>query len=863
MLLLFATSYVMSQPVIQGNLTYSNTTCNNNDGSISVAPTGGTAPYTYQWRVGISGPVFSNSSSVSGLAPNYYTVQISDINNFSVSDSVSIINSIIGYVYNNAPANCPQSNGSAEFVILQGGTAPFTYSWTNGATSSIATNLSGNTDISVEVTDANGCYVYFQNPVTYSYTNTVGTTHISSYSTITSNYTTTPEQCPLNNGTITLNPSAGTAPYTYYWNTTPVQTTQIATGLTAGTYSVSITDANGCSNIEYISVNLNPGSLNVTASVVNDVCTKLQGSATLNITGGIPPYIINWYDGSSANSKNGMGFGEYNVSVSDQNNCTFYKEIFIDDLSPVSTTINNTTSGCDNISGNALANASGGAAPYTYQWNTGAMTTSISNLSRGYYGVHVTDVNGCTANNWTFVDINSSCWAYISGTIFQDNNGDCVQNLGEYPIMNEWIYVHAATSSPYLYDSYTISNTNGAYTSGYVLPDQYTVANNDEIRASLCPNASLYNLNIPVSGVNYPGKDFAKFPSSLYEDVELLCFSEYSLPRPGFDYSYSIAYKNHGTVPSNGYIEVVYGDIESFVSSSPAADFYDPTTKTLRFNYSTLMLGEIRSININYHIPTSALLGSTYTHSVSAVIGGTDPTPLNNLATYYFTVVGSFDPNELTVSPDGNISKADSVLTYTIRFQNTGTYPAELVIIKDTLDVNLNIGTISNITSSNDVKFRVLENRVIEFAFENINLPDSTSDEKGSHGLVTFQITTNKNLVSGTQIKNKAGIYFDFNQPIITNVRVNTIAVETGISEKAITSSGNIYPNPAKDYTVFSFETEISSIQLMNVSGITLLNQPINNLTEFKLNFNLPKGMYFYKAIGKNGNPYSGKLMID
>ena len=863
-LLLFVASFLMSQP-IQPNITYINPSCNGSgsDGSISAAPTGGTPPYTYQWKIGFAGSVFSTNTSVSGLSSNIYFVQITDVNNTTVSDSITISSSIKGYVNNNAPANCPQSDGTAKVTILRGGNAPFTYSWTNGASTSIVTNLCGNTDIAVEVKDVNGCSVYFQDPVTYNYTATIGSTHIDSYSPIISNYTTTPEQCPLNNGTITLNPSAGAAPYTYYWNTTPVQTTPIINGLTAGSYSVTIKDANGCSITELIYVNLNSGSLNVTANVVNDVCTKLQGSATLNITGGVPPYIVKWYDGSSANSITGLGFGTYYVSVSDRNNCTFYKQLFVGDISPVSTWITPTLTGCDNISGSALSNVNGGTGPYSYQWNTNANTAFINNLSRGYYSVQVTDANGCKAKSWAFVNINSSCWGYISGTIFQDNDGNCVQSLGEYPIMNEPIYVNAATSSYYLYNSYEISNTNGSYSSGYVLPDQYTITNDDEIRTTVCPIAKSYSINIPVSGTNYTGKDFAKLPKSLYEDVTLLYYSVYSPPRPGFDYSYSISYKNHGTVPSNGYVEVIYGNIESFVSSSPAADFYDPTTKTLRFNYSTLMLGEIRNITISYHIPTSALLGSSYTHSIAAVIGVTDPTPLNNLAVYDFTVVGSFDPNELSVSPAGNITNADSVLTYSIQFQNTGTYSAELVVVKDVLDANLNIGTISNITSSHDFKFRLLENRTIEFAFENINLPDSTSNRIKSNGFVSFQIKTNKNLIPGTQIQNKVGIYFDFNQPIITNTTVNTVAIETSTSAKTAVSSGNIYPNPAKDYAEFSFEKVISSIQLMNGSGIVVINQPISNLAEFKLAFNLPKGMYFYKAIGTDGNPYSGKLMID
>jgi len=860
LLLLFSVNYLMAQPIITKSVTQP--ICNNSDGTASVSVTGGLAPYIYEWRMAYgNNPVFSNSASVSDLSPGYYIIRVTDSNNDYAEDSVNIGNGIHAYAYTVTNALCPQNNGTVE-AIASGGVAPYSYLWSNGQTTQTATNLAGGSVIQVEIKDANGCIAFDYNGSSVFET-TVGVT-----SPINVTYSATPEECPLNNGNITLHATGGKLPYSYYWNTIPAQNTASITGLVNGLYNGTVMDADGCKTIVNVYVNKNSGALDATATKTNDNCSKQQGTAEINITGGVAPYTVKWPDGSSVLSRTDLGYGFYNVSITDQNNCEFILTIFIDDLSPVNAWVSTTETDCDNISGSAFVNVSGGTAPYTYDWNTGASGTSLSTLGVGYYSILVKDVNGCKATDWAYVNIKSSCYATISGKIFQDNNANCVQDAGEYSIMNQWPALNATAASYSLYDHFSQTNFAGQYSMRYVLPDQYTVNYQDNAltRTAVCPAAGKYNLNIPVSGVNYPDKDFAMVPASLYEDVAILPYYGclISAPRPGFDYSYYFGYSNIGTLPSDGFIEVVYGDLETFVSASPAADFYDPGTKTLRFNYSTLMLGEVRGIFLTFNLPRTTLLGSTYSHAITADIGSTDPTPENNVFDRNFTVVGSFDPNDLTVTPQGNITEQDKTLTYSIRFQNTGTYPAELVVIKDTIDANLDITSIGNLVASHNYTYRVLENRIVEFAFENINLPDNERNEPGSHGFINFTIRKNKNLAVGTQIKNIAGIYFDYNDPIVTNTTINTMAETTlGNISQTATNTGNVYPNPAKDLTTFVFEKEISNVQLLSVSGSTVLNQPVSNRKEFNLQLNLTKGMYFYKAVSSDGIIYSGKLVIE
>lgn len=869
LLFFLSTSYLKAQLTVTKSVTQN--TCNNNDGAVSISVTGGIAPYLYEWRaVDKYGLIFSTASSVSNLSSGLYSIKVTDSNNKYAVDSIVVNNGLYAYVLAKSAAICPNQNGVVE-AYVQGGVAPYTFNWSNGSTTKVVSNLAGGTVIQVEIKDANGCSAY-----NYYNTNIQGTliapttifeTTVGSTSTIVSNYASTPEECPLNNGSATLIASGGVAPYSYFWNTTPVKNTATITGLTTGYYTAIITDALGCKQTAGVYVDKNAGALNVSANKINDYCSKMQGTTDLNITGGVPPYVVQWPDGSSALSRTGLGYGFYNVTVSDQNNCVYNLQVFIDDVSPVYAWVSATETNCGNMNGTAQVHAVGGNAPYTYKWNNASVNSSISGLSMGYYGVLVKDADGCKSDAWAFVPIKSSCYATISGKVFQDDNGNCLQEAGEFPILNQWVNLSASSATNSLFDYYGVTNYAGQYSMRYVLPDQYTVKNNDLIpaRTAACPIAGNYNLAIPTSGVNYLNKDFAMVPSLLFEDVSLYTnyCNMFSPPRPGFNYSYSIPFKNNGTLPSDGFIEVVYSNLETFVTSSPAADFYDPTTKKLRFNYSNLMLGEIADIKLTFNLPPTTLLGSTYNHTVKADIGSIDPTPQNNSYSFPFTVVGSYDPNDLRVTPEGIITEEDEVLTYSIRFQNTGTYPAELVIIKDILDKNLDITTITDVNASHAFKLRILENKIAEFAFENINLPDSVRDEAGSHGFVSFKIRKKTSLTLGTEIKNTAYIYFDYNDPIITNTTVNTMGIVTGTISKQTTHAGIVYPNPAKDYTTFRFDVPISFIQLITVGGTEVLNREIDDQKEFGIPLHMSKGMYLYKAFSTDGNTYVGKLIIE
>lgn len=212
-----------------------------------------------------------------------------------------------------------------------------------------------------------------------------------------------------------------------------------------------------------------------------------------------------------------------------------------------------------------------------------------------------------------------------------------------------------------------------------------------------------------------------------------------------------------------------------------------------------------------------------------------DETPENNTVLLQELVVGSFDPNDKKVEPNTNFSPeylADGrKLTYTIRFQNTGTYHAEKVKVIDTISLNLNLSTIKVLASSHPVTWSITKNNILTFLYENINLPDSTANEKGSHGFIKFEIQPKQGLALGTPIDNTAHIYFDYNSAIVTNTVSTSFdhLVGTWLLPNA-PNKLSIYPNPALDHVDLLLAEKVKgegNVTIFDILGQSVLNQNI------------------------------------
>lgn len=281
--------------------------------------------------------------------------------------------------------SCFGQADAAVSVVASGGTAPYTYLWSNGSTSSSINQLAPAT-YSLVVTDANGCTaiesVVITQPSVIS--NTIKVKNVS---------------CNAgNDATIEVIPSGGTAPFTYLW-THNNATTATLSGLIAGTYSVTVKDANNCTKTEQIVVT-QPDILAATISSKNVSCYgTYTGEATVNVTGGTAPYTYNWNNALTTATINSLRPGAFAVTVTDAKGCVVNASILITEPTVLTVSTKQTKAGCNGaVTNSVIATPSGGTLPYTYLWSNGLTTSTVDNLQPGTYNVTVTDANGCKVN---------------------------------------------------------------------------------------------------------------------------------------------------------------------------------------------------------------------------------------------------------------------------------------------------------------------------------------------------------------------------------------------------------------------------------------------------------------------------------
>ena len=235
--------------------------------------------------------------------------------------------------------------------------------------------------------------------------------------------------------------------------------------------------------------------------------------------------------------------------------------------------------------------------------------------------------------------------------------------------------------------------------------------------------------------------------------------------------------------------------------------------------------------------------------------------------------IGAYDPNDKQAFPKGfgdqNFIEANTDIEYLIRFQNTGTDTAFNVVIKDTLSSFLNIGSFRLGASSHPVDFNMEGNGVLVFSFNNIMLPDSNINEAASHGFVQFKIAQKDDLANGTILENDAAIFFDFNEPIITNTVSHTIGENfISVNTQKIflpNLAVHTFPNPFRD--VVQFEVEGANFQLIQMNLYDLTGRLIRTTTHSENQFSfyrnqLLSGMYFYTLSGDGKIISSGKLSV-
>jgi hypothetical protein len=365
-----------------------NITCNgSNNGNATAQGNGGNGSYTYNWSNG------ANGQQVSNLAAAIYTVTITDADNCTATATVTITQPA-PLLANTAATgeSAPGANDGTATANPTGGVSPYTYLWSNNATSQSIANLApGN--YSVTVTDANQC--------TAVETVTVVSSACTGFAL---SFAFTNPTCQGNaNGSATVTPTGGTTPFTYAW--TNGSTGATAMNLAAGTYTVTVSDNIGCSLTGNVTLTDPPLLTLSTTQQTNVACNgQATGAATLAAAGGTPGYTFAWSNGGSGASQTSLPAGNYLVTVTDNNGCTATTSVNI--IQPTALTGSVTATGETAVganNGTASINPVGGVAPYTYMWNNGAITSGITNLSPGEYCATVTDANGCTVSGCAVV----------------------------------------------------------------------------------------------------------------------------------------------------------------------------------------------------------------------------------------------------------------------------------------------------------------------------------------------------------------------------------------------------------------------------------------------------------------------------
>ena len=372
----------------------------------------------------------------------------------------------------------------------------------------------------------------------------------------------------------------------------------------------------------------------------------------------------------------------------------------------------------------------------------------------------------------------------ITGSVFNDANGNGVKDVGEAPFTN--VVIEAQPGS-YL----TAPDATGNYvlpmnTGSFVLDGQDVLYHT---RTTAPANITLTSLQIDsLNNIGYqaiPG---------VYDLVVDLTTTP---ARPGFDNNVYISVANIGTEPTTASMALSFDAVQTWVSSGTAPDTQAGNNATWS---AVIPVGGSWGTYVTLTTATSIALGTPLVHTFTATPSSQDTTPADNTFTWTGTVVGSYDPNDKKVVPEAMTPaqvQAGEKLEYTIRFQNTGTFAAERVIITDTLNADLLWNTMELVSSSHNTDWYIQQG-VLHFVMDPIYLPDSNSDEPGSHGYVKFRMAPNPLLADGEQISNIANIYFDFNEPIITAPAVFTVDQAVGITTFA-QEGFQLYPNPAED----------------------------------------------------------------
>ncbi|MBK9018042.1 MAG: T9SS type A sorting domain-containing protein [Saprospiraceae bacterium] len=710
------------------------------------------------------------------------------------------------------------------------------------------------------------------------------------------------------NGSIALNCVGGTPPYLYFWsdgNTGPV-----ATNLSSGTYFVSIVDANGCSSQNVFTITSGPDLFcvpNVSGSIN---CNNSEATILMTCSGGTGGFTYQWTTSSgqvigNAPSTIISASGTYIIAVSDANGCTFLDSI----------TIQGGTQECGSIIGTVTSEDDGNCILNPGEtglsnWMVRATATSgdeyfdftdsLGNFAMqappGGYSVEAIPP---PAAYWT------DCGGTVSLTLEDARDTDTADfhwlKTISCPLMEVDI------STPLLRRC-----LNNVYYVNYCNNGSETAVG-ASIEVTLDPLISIISASLPFTG---PVNDVYSFGIGDVEPGD--CDDFYFLAHVSCDAvlgqtlcAEAHVFPDSLCTPidpnwSGAYIEITSNctaDSVIFTITNTGTGDMDEPQGFIVVEDGVMLLQSDFELEAGESITVSfAANGSTYNLLAEQVPGvpgfsvlsqfvegcGTNGTgtfstgfasqfPEDDNGPFVsidcHDVIGSYDPNDKRGYPlgygDEHLIEPGQMLDYHIRFQNTGTDTAFLVVVQDVIDPSLDISTLRPGASSHPYQLDIHQDTLV-FIFENILLPDSNVNEPGSHGFVKFSIGQKAGLPLGTVIENEAAIFFDFNDPVLTNTTVHKLGehfIETAVRKSVLPKKINctVYPNPFADEAVVlmqGIENQEFELRLFDLTGRFLRSEKIENgVGKIKKN-GLAPGLYFYEITTTGIAVGQGKVVL-
>ncbi|MBL0047024.1 MAG: T9SS type A sorting domain-containing protein [Bacteroidetes bacterium] len=459
-------------------------------------------------------------------------------------------------------------------------------------------------------------------------------------------------------------------------------------------------------------------------------------------------------------------------------------------------------------------------------------------------------------NDYWVVKIASE-YNLVTGKMFADLNNNLTQDPGEPPLARTKIVESAG-------GRFTLSQPDGSY--------KLVVMDTGSIQVSPASIAH-YTAMPPTRSVSFSGfqqasllNDFPYQASGVFNDLSIL-LTPFGTFRAGLYGYYMINYKNVGTTNLSGNITFFPDSNLTYISSSLLPNSI--TSDSVTWNIGNLAPFQEGTITLVVSIPGTIQFNTLLTSAASILAVGSDSEPSNNYATGISYAVNSHDPNDIVVNRkivyDAELI-APPWLEYTISFQNTGNAAAINVHILNEIQKELDINSFEFIASSHAANINysyVTAN--MDFGFDNINLPDSNSNEPSSHGFIRYRIKPQSTLLVGDSIRNKAAIYFDFNNPVITNNAVTHILAPNSI----LTASKNsntllIYPNPTSGTFTLNMPSKISgnsNLKIRNLVGKAIYQTTLTNTAVMHVDIrNFSAGIYIIE-IESQSEVYRSKLV--